>query len=145
MTISKNTGPEVQLGVSPLSWSNDVLEELGGDIPLEVCLKDAAEIGYEGVELGRKFPRTGKVLEQARRNDASFNSAVREGMFTVPGDGDIDFSEFGNFIRSSGYSGWVVVEAEQDPAKAAPRKYTEKAYQYSAFFGFDFAGGASVF
>src|SRR5271154_4935448 len=95
MTISKNTGPEVQLGVSPLSWSNDVLEELGGDIPLEVCLKDAAEIGYEGVELGRKLPRTGKVLEQARRNDASFNSAVREGMFTVPGDGDIDFSEFG--------------------------------------------------
>ena len=52
----------IQLGVSPLSWTNDVLAELGGDIPLETCLKDAAEIGYEGVELGRKFPREGEKL-----------------------------------------------------------------------------------
>jgi len=70
------------------------------------------------------------VLERARRNDWSFNSAVREGMFTVPGDGDIDFSAIGEFIRASGYRGWVVVEAEQDPAKAAPKLYTEKAYQF---------------
>jgi inosose dehydratase len=285
---------EVHLGVSPLSWTNDVLAELGGDISLETCLQDAAEIGYEGVELGRKFPRNGQklssilsdyglrliggwhsgfltersveeewkaaadqvrllkdggsqtlvygecglmtgaspwdeplskrpdlkeielstyagklnefatrlkesgvtlayhhhlkmlveraedidalcestreevgllldtghayaagadyteilrrfgsrvvhihlkdvrrdILERARKNDWSFNSAVREGMFTVPGDGDIDFSAIGEFIRSSGYRGWVVVEAEQDPAKAAPRLYTEKAYQF---------------
>jgi inosose dehydratase len=283
---------EVHLGVSPLSWTNDVLAELGGDISLETCLKDAAEIGYEGVELGRKFPKDGQklssilsdyglrliggwhsgfltersveeewkaaadhcrllkdcgsqvlvygecglmtgaspwdeplskrpclkqgelstyadklgefaarlketgikfayhhhlkmvvesaedidafceatevgllldtghayaagadyaeilrkfgsrvahihlkdvrrdILERARKNDWSFNSAVREGMFTVPGDGDIDFSAIGEFIRSSGYRGWVVVEAEQDPAKAAPRLYTERANQF---------------
>src|SRR6266446_6830702 len=54
--------PEIHLGVSPLSWTNDVLAELGGDIPLETCLKDAADIGYEGVELGRKFPREGPKL-----------------------------------------------------------------------------------
>ena len=290
----ENLLPGVHLGVSPLSWTNDVLIELGGDIPLETCLKDAAEIGYEGVELGRKFPRDGQklssilsdyglrlvggwhsgfltersveeewkaatdhirllkdcgsevlvygecglmtgaspwdeplskrpdlkeiefsayagkigefatrlnemgvtlayhyhlkmlveraeeidafcestqeevgllldtghahaagadyaeilrkfgsrvvhihlkdvrrdVLERARRNDWSFNSAVREGMFTVPGDGDIDFTAIGEFIRTSGYRGWVVVEAEQDPAKAAPKLYTEKAYQF---------------
>ena len=53
---------EVHLGVSPLSWTNDVLAELGGDIPLEVCLQDAADIGYEGMELGRKFPRIGSEL-----------------------------------------------------------------------------------
>jgi inosose dehydratase len=285
---------EIHLGVSPLSWTNDVLVELGGDIPLETCLKDASEIGYEGVELGRKFPRDGErllsilsdnglrlvggwhsgfltqrsveeewkaasdhvrllkdcssrvlvygecglmtgpspwdeplsrrpdlteielstyagklgefaarlkdtgvtlayhyhlkmlvesaedinafcestreevgllldtghayaagadyseilrkfgtrvvhihlkdvrrnVLENARKNDWSFNSAVREGMFTVPGDGDIDFSAIGEFIRSSEYRGWVVVEAEQDPAKAPPRLYADNAYQY---------------
>jgi inosose dehydratase len=290
----ENLLPGVHLGVSPLSWTNDVLIELGGDIPLEACLKDAAEIGYEGVELGRKFPRDGQklssilsdyglrlvggwhsgfltersveeewiaaadhvrllkdcgsqvlvygecglmsgaspwdeplskrphlkeiefsayarklgefairlkevgvtlayhyhlkmlveraeeidafcesiqeevgllldtghayaagadyaeilrkfgsrvvhihlkdvrrdVLERARKNDWSFNSAVREGMFTVPGDGDIDFSAMGEFIRTSGYRGWVVVEAEQDPAKAAPKLYTEKAYHF---------------
>jgi inosose dehydratase len=283
---------EIHLGVSPLSWTNDVLAELGGDIPLETCLQDAAEVGYEGVELGRKFPRDGRklssilsdyrlrliggwhsgfltersveeeweaaadhcrllkdcgsrvlvygecgmmtgaspwdeplskrpslkrvelstyadklgefatrlketginlayhyhlkmlvesaedidafceatevgllldtghayaagadygeilekfgsrivhihlkdvrrdILERARKNDWSFNSAVREGMFTVPGDGDLDFSPIGEFIRRSGYRGWVVVEAEQDPAKAAPRLYTERAYQF---------------
>jgi inosose dehydratase len=294
MTISKGSGSQVNLGVSPLSWTNDVLAELGGDIPLEVCLKDAADNGYDGVELGRKFPReahellsklssyglrlatgwhsgyltersveaewkaaadhvqllescgcqvlvygecgmlkgdspwdeplsrgtklksidlaayaerltefsvglnrrgiklayhyhlkmlvetaeeiaafceatppevgllldTGHayaagadygeilrrfgdrvvhihlkdvrrdVLDWARKNDVTFNSAVREGLFTVPGDGIVDFAEIGKFVRSSGYSGWVVVEAEQDPAKAAPRIYTGKAYQY---------------
>jgi inosose dehydratase len=51
-------------------------------------------------------------------------------MFTVPGDGDIDFSAIGEYVRTSGYSGWVVVEAEQDPAKAPPKLYTEKAYQF---------------
>ena len=70
------------------------------------------------------------LLERARKNDWSFNSAVREGMFTVPGDGDIDFSAIGEFIRTSGYRGWVVVEAEQDPAKAAPKLYTEKAHHF---------------
>jgi inosose dehydratase len=294
MAASKSPGSTVHLGVSPLSWTNDVLAELGGDIPLEVCLQDAAEIGYEGVELGRKFPRNAQellpilahhglklvtgwhsgflpersveaewkaaadhvrlledcgcqvlvygecglmegdspwdeplsrrtklhsidlaayaeklgefsvrlqergielayhyhlkmlvetadeitafceatrpevgllldtghayaagadygeilrrfgdrvvhihlkdvrrdVLQRARKNDLTFNSAVREGLFTVPGDGDVDFTEIGKFIRSSGYSGWVVVEAEQDPAQAEPRVYTEKAYRY---------------
>jgi inosose dehydratase len=286
--------PGVYLGVSPLSWTNDVLAELGGDIPLETCLKEAADIGYEGMELGRKFPREGRqlssilsnyglrliggwysgflsersveeewkaaadhvrllkecgsqvfvyaemglirdaspwdeplskrptlkqlelstyatrlgefstrlketgitlayhyhlkmvveraeeidafckatseevgllldtghayaagadyaeilrkfgprvvhihlkdvrqeVLERARKNGWSFNSAVREGMFTVPSDGDIDFSAVGEFIRLSGYRGWVVVEAEQDPAKAHPKLYTERAYHF---------------
>jgi inosose dehydratase len=294
MATSEGSGSQVRLGVSPLSWTNDVLAELGGDVPLEVCLQDAAEIGYQGVELGRKFPRNSEdllpklssyglqlatgwhsgflsersveaewkaaadhvrlledcgcqvlvygecgmlegdspwdeplsrktplksldlpvyaeklgefsaglnqrgiklayhyhlkllvetaeeiftfceatrpevgllldtghayaagadygeilrrfgdrvvhihlkdvrreVLDRARKKDVSFNSAVREGVFTVPGDGCIDFSEIGQFISSSGYSGWVVVEAEQDPAKAEPRLYTGKAYQY---------------
>jgi inosose dehydratase len=290
----QNLLPGVHLGVSPLSWTNDVLHELGGDIPLQTCLKDASDIGYEGVELGRKFPREGRqlssilssyglrliggwysgyltersveeewkgaadhvrllkdcgsqvfvyaecglitdispwdeplskrptleqielsayaqklaefsvrlketgitlayhyhlkmvvekaedidafceatsgevgllldtghayaagadyaeilrkfgsrvkhihlkdvrrdVLERARKNDWSFNTAVREGMFTVPGDGDIDFAAIGNFIQSSGYRGWLVVEAEQDPAKAPPKLFTEKAYHF---------------
>jgi inosose dehydratase len=293
MTISNVSGSQVHLGVSPLSWTNDVLAELGGDIPLEVCLKDAADNGYDGVELGRKFPRDARellsklssyglqlatgwysgfltersveaewkaaadhirlleacgcqvfvygecgmmkgdspwdeplsrkttlksidleeyarklaefcgrlnkrgiklayhyhlklvvetaeeiavfceatppevgllldtghayaagadygeilrrfgdrvthihlkdvrrdVLDWARNNDVTFNSAVREGLFTVPGDGDVDFTEIGKFARS-GYNGWVVVEAEQDPAKAPPKIYTEKAYHY---------------
>jgi inosose dehydratase len=294
METSERSKAQVRLGVSPLSWTNDVLADLGGDVPLEVCLKDAADIGYEGVELGRKFPRdpqelssklssyglqlaggwysgflaersledewaaaqdhvrllqgcgchvlvygecgkmpvdspldqplsqspglksidlpayarkleeftarlkergivlayhyhlmmlvetaeeiaafceatddavgllldTGhayaagadygeilrrfgkrvvhihlkdvrpNVLESVRKNDVSFNSAVREGLFTVPGDGAVDFSEIAKFVQTSGYRGWVVVEAEQDPAKAAPKPYAQNAYRY---------------
>src|ERR1700722_20883445 len=62
MTVAKDSGAQVHLGVSPLSWTNDVLAELGGDIPLEACLQDAADNGYDGVELGRKFPREAHEL-----------------------------------------------------------------------------------
>jgi inosose dehydratase len=46
----------VRLGISPIGWSNDDLPELGDDIPLERCLAEARSAGYEGIELGRKFP-----------------------------------------------------------------------------------------
>ena len=51
-----------RVAVSPLSWTNDVLEQLGDDTPLEQCLAEAAAAGYVGVELGRKFPREAEVL-----------------------------------------------------------------------------------
>ena len=282
----------VCLAVSPLSWANDVLPELGADITLETCLTDAAETGYEGVELGRKFPRvaatlgpllaarglalasgwhsgqlaergvgeevaavaahadllralgstvmvygevammapgapldvpmsarrvmpagdvaayaarltefarrlregwelglayhhhlmmvaetfeevsaifdsagpevgllldTGHaeaagfdyarlidrfgdrivhihlkdmrapVMAEVRARDRSFNDGVRGGMFTVPGDGAIDFAPLARFVRASGYRGWLVVEAEQDPAIAPPRPAVARA------------------
>ena len=294
METSNKSLDGVRLGISPLSWTNDVLHDLGDEIPLEQCLREASEIGYEGMELGRKFPRDPEVLrpmlseyglvlaagwysgfladrsfeeewaaaadhvrllqgcgnsvlvygeegktpehfldvpmsqspklksidlpsyakkvgqfsarlkeqgitfayhhhlmmlvekadeiaafcdatddsvgllldtghataagadyaeiirrfgsrivhihlKDVRRNvlkrilesDASFNSGVREGYFTVPGDGDVDFSELGKFVRNSGYRGWVIVEAEQDPAKATPKVYAEKAYRFA--------------
>ena len=52
----------VRLGVSPIGWSNDDLPELGGEIPLERCLAEARAAGYEGIELGHKFPRDPAVL-----------------------------------------------------------------------------------
>ncbi|ALI56569.1 myo-inosose-2 dehydratase [Celeribacter marinus] len=275
----------VHLGVSPLSWSNDVLHDLGADIPVETCLTEAAQAGYAGVELGRKFPRDAKnlrprlaahdlslvsgwysgelaersldaeihavhahasllrdmgcsvlvygevammtgdapldvgmstrtlmpraaiaayalrltafaihlrdtyglklayhhhlmmvaetlpeiqalmsacgtqvgllldtghaaaagfeytdlidgfadrithihlkdvrrdVMAAVRAGDLSFNGGVRAGMFTVPGDGCLDFAPLTRFVRESGYRGWLVIEAEQDPEKAPP-------------------------
>lgn len=284
----------VRIGVSPLSWANDVLEDLGADIPLATCLEDAAEAGYEGIELGRKFPRksdelrplleewglslasgwhsgnlaegtvaaeieavasharlladmgsnvlvygevgmmapgapldapmsdrltmpadqvtayaerltqfaqhlhqtyglklayhhhlmmiaetfdeistilarcgadvgllldTGhafgggfdyarlierfgdrivhihlkdvrwQVMNAVRAERLSFNQGVRNGMFTVPGDGDLNFKAVANFVRDGGYQGWLVVEAEQDPAKAPPKPAVARAHQ----------------
>lgn len=282
----------VRLGVSPLSWVNDVLEDLGAKTPLETCLAEAAQAGYEGIELGRKFPRQANVLspvlkahgldlvsgwysgflaerdvateiaeagshavllkalgcsvmvygecgrmyadapldaplskrlrlhphdyaayaerlgefgrrlqgehgltlayhhhlmmvaetfdevstlldvtpssvgllldtghaygggfdyaklidrfgdrivhihlkdvradvfDGVRENDRSFNEGVRGGMFTVPGDGVLDFVPLARFVKTSGYRGWLVVEAEQDPEKAPPLAMVSKA------------------
>ena len=44
------------IGIQPINWSNDDFHELGGDIPLEVCLEQMQQAGYEGTELGHKFP-----------------------------------------------------------------------------------------
>jgi inosose dehydratase len=52
----------VRIGINPLTWTNDDLPELGENNSLETCLKEAKQAGYEGVELGRKFPRDAGVL-----------------------------------------------------------------------------------
>ena len=282
----------VELGINPITWSNDDLPELGGDIPLETCLAETREAGYAGTELGGKFPRTsaelapilarhqlklvsgwyhgrmlecsvaeefdaalphlkllrdlgckhvvyadtsrrltdglfkpisqrprldaaewpeygrkltalaermaafgvamafhhhmgtiietdaeidrlmaetgaavgllydtghclfsggdplallerhvGRVvhvhckdvrrtmLEQARSEDMSFMSAVLEGIFTVPGDGCIDYRPILHRLCDHGYEGWLVVEAEQDPRIADPLTYARMGYR----------------
>ena len=52
----------VRIGINPLTWTNDDLPELGEANSLETCLTEAKQAGYEGVELGRKFPRDAAVL-----------------------------------------------------------------------------------
>ena len=71
-----------------------------------------------------------QVLAQAQQEGWSFLHAVREGMFTVPGDGSIDFAPLFAMLKEADYRGWMVVEAEQDPAKANPFAYAVKARQY---------------
>ncbi|MRT24972.1 myo-inosose-2 dehydratase [Enterobacteriaceae bacterium RIT697] len=285
----------INLGVSPLCWTNDVLDDLGGNIPLEVCLQQAAQAGFSGIELGRKFPRdplilrplldsvglqlasgwysgfladrsiedeliaisdhahllkqlgasvlvygecgrllaegpldaplsqtptlnsldlieyankiniladvllrdynlklayhhhlmmviehndelqsflaktndnvglvfdTGHafaagvnipallqnwghrivhlhlkdvrsdVLTEVRKKDLSFNAAVRAGLFTIPGEGSIDFAPLIAFIAEGHYQGWLIVEAEQDPQLAPPLATATRAAKW---------------
>jgi inosose dehydratase len=283
----------VKLGTNPIAWTNDDMPELGGDTPLETCLKEAAEAGFEGIEKGGKFPddaatmksvlgrhglalvsgwyggelrtrsveeeiaamrphfellkacgskvvvwaetsgtvqgrrdvpvadrpvmgedewpgyleRIGKladwmaangvrmafhhhmgtVIERAHEIDRllegtpatvgllydtghltfagedpvavarrwarrinhvhtkdvrpdvlrrvhaerlSFLEAVLAGVYTVPGDGCIDFAAALRPVADAGYSGWVICEAEQDPAKAHPLTYARKGYAH---------------
>lgn len=281
----------VEIGINPITWTNDDMPELGGDIPLETCLSETREAGYRGTELGGKFPRssaelgpilahhqlrlvsgwydgrilqrevaaefaaiephltllrdlgckvvvyadtsrredglfhpvsrrprlseedwpaygrkvtalaermaafgvrmafhhhmgtivqtdgeidrlmasTGEavgllydtghcvfaggdpdallarhlrrvmhvhckdvrqdVLSRALPEDMSFMNAVLAGIFTVPGDGCIDFRPLLRRLCDSGYSGWLVVEAEQDPRKAHPLTYARLGYR----------------
>ncbi|MBP2542132.1 inosose dehydratase [Agrobacterium tumefaciens] len=286
---------KARLAVSPLSWANDVLEDLGAEISLQTCLSEAASNGYAGIELGRKFPRDASVLrpllenqglalasgwhsgqlaersvedeiasvgdhaallkamgcsvlvygevammtpgapfdapmsrrlvmptadraaysarltdfgkrlfdayglklayhhhlmmvaetfeevsavigkagpeagllldtghaaaagfdyaklikrfgdrivhihlkdirmavhDDVRSKDLSFNDGVRNGLFTVPGDGVVDFDPVVRFVKDSAYTGWLVIEAEQDPANAPPKEYTAKAFEF---------------
>jgi inosose dehydratase len=55
----------VRIGANPIGWSNDDMRELGGATPLEICLAEAKEAGFEGMELGHKFPREAKALTAA--------------------------------------------------------------------------------
>jgi inosose dehydratase len=70
------------------------------------------------------------VIRMARNRDWSFLDAVINGAFTVPGDGAIDFEALIGSLRQHGYRGWLVVEAEQDPAVAPSYAYAEKGYKH---------------
>lgn len=282
----------VEIGINPITWTNDDMPELGGDTPLETCLRETREAGYAGTELGGKFPRTARelgpilsahglrlvsgwydgrileretaaefdaalphltllrdlgcrhvvyadtsrgrhdgifqpisrrpvlasdewpqygrkvtalaermaafgvgmafhhhmgtiveteaeidrlmaatgpavgllfdsghclfaggdpaallkrhlrrvvhvhckdvrrpMLERARAEDMGFMGAVLDGIFTVPGDGCIDFLALLRLLRERDYAGWLVVEAEQDPRKAHPLTYARLGLQ----------------
>ena len=71
-----------------------------------------------------------EVVRDVRGNNRSFLDAVVAGAFTVPGDGCIDFQPVADHLKSTGYDGWIVVEAEQDPAKAPPYEYSKMGYDY---------------
>jgi inosose dehydratase len=70
-----------------------------------------------------------EIVKDVRENSRSFLEAVIAGAFTVPGDGCIDFLSVAKKLKAADYKGWIVVEAEQDPAKAPPYEYSQKGYQ----------------
>ncbi len=70
------------------------------------------------------------VVERVKTEGLSFLQGVRLGTFTVPGDGSIDFAPVFDVLAANGYEGWVLVEAEQDPAVANPLEYAIKARRY---------------
>jgi len=65
-----------------------------------------------------------RVFDETLARDGSFLDGVLAGMFTAPGDGDLEFRGVAQALIDIGYGGWVVVEAEQDPARADPRAYS---------------------
>ncbi len=62
MSARQDANSSVKIGINPISWSNDDLPSLGGEIPLEVALAEGKAIGYQGFELGNKFPRQSTAL-----------------------------------------------------------------------------------
>lgn len=73
-----------------------------------------------------------QVVEKVKAENLSFLAGVRLGTFTVPGDGSLDFAPIFDILADTGYEGYVLVEAEQDPAVANPLEYAIKARKYIA-------------
>jgi inosose dehydratase len=95
-----------------------------GDDPAQVATRYARRIVHVHCKDVRR-----EVLAHCRNRDSSFLNAVLEGVFTVPGDGMVDYRSVLEPIARSGYQGWLVVEAEQDPAVAPPMKYATMGFQ----------------
>lgn len=70
------------------------------------------------------------ILQRSLNGDHSFLTAVLNGVFTVPGDGCIDYGTVFSALDQADYEGWLVVEAEQDPSVAPPAWYATKGYEY---------------
>jgi inosose dehydratase len=111
--------------------------------PAVGLLLDTGHLAYAGasiLETSRRHARRinhvhckdirPEVLKTARQRDLSFLDAILAGVFTVPGDGMIDYHAFARLLGEIGYAGWAVVEAEQDPAKAPPGKYSKLGHQH---------------
>lgn len=70
------------------------------------------------------------VMNEVKNEKDSFLTGVKKGAFTVPGDGMVDFTPIWKAIEQSGYEGWIIVEAEQDPSLAIPFIYAKQAREY---------------
>lgn len=70
----------IRIGANPIGWSNDDMRELGGETPLEVCLAEARQAGFVGMELGHKFPREPEALRAAL---APFGMALVSGWYSA--------------------------------------------------------------
>ncbi len=70
------------------------------------------------------------VVAKVKKNKLSFLQGVRLGAFTVPGDGCINFDPIFKVLEQNKYKGYMLVEAEQDPAKANPLEYAIKARKF---------------
>jgi|TARA_Y100000992_G_scaffold289856_1_gene244826 inosose dehydratase len=96
-----------------------------GEDPFEAIKKFISRTSHIHFKDVRK-----KVISQISENDLSFLMAVKKGVFTVPGDGDIEMRPLAEVVHNDNYEGWLVVEAEQDPNKANPYEYAKKGYEF---------------
>jgi myo-inosose-2 dehydratase len=93
--------------------------------PVAIAQRHAHRVGHVHLKSVRR-----EVAERARREHWSFCRAVSEGVFTIPGDGCVDFPAIFRVLSDAGYRGWLVVEAEEDPTKvpALPKAIVARRY-----------------
>jgi inosose dehydratase len=117
MAATDPTLVNLLLDTGHLYWS--------GDDPLEMTRAYAKRIKHVHLKDIRA-----DVMRRCTEARLSFGESVMEGIFTVPGDGVLDFRPILQALADAGFEGWLVVEAEQDPAKANPLDHARKARAY---------------
>jgi len=95
----------------------------GANSPVDLLKKHVGRVAH----VHCKDVRT-PVIAKARNEGWSFLNGVINGTFTVPGDGSIDYAAVLALLKAGGYQGWLVVEAEQDPAVAPSYLYAKKGF-----------------
>lgn len=119
------------------------LHRLLGAVPELRLLLDPGHLSFAGIDPVAVTQRHAKriahvhlkstrpdVIARARRERWSFCRAVTEGVFTIPGDGSVDFPAIFRLLAAANYRGWLVVEAEEDPFKAPPLPKARAAREY---------------
>ena len=96
-----------------------------GENPTELVKRHAKRIKHVHLKDIRS-----DVVARVREQRLSFLEGVRQGAFTIPGDGCVEFDPIFQVLEESGYEGYMVVEAEQDPAKANPLEYAIRARKF---------------
>jgi len=117
MAATDPTLVNLLLDTGHLYWS--------GDDPLDMTRAYAKRIKHVHLKDIRA-----DVMRRCTEARLSFGESVMEGIFTVPGDGVLDFRPILQALADAGFEGWLVVEAEQDPAKANPLDHARKARAY---------------
>ena len=130
---------------SMIEDQDDIDALMAGSSPEVTLLFDTGHLQFGGADVMGTLDRWGDrvphvhfkdvradVAARIRAEDKSFLDGVIAGAFTVPGDpeGCIDFQAVTDRLKAMGYAGWIVVEAEQDPAKAPPYDYSRMGYEH---------------
>jgi inosose dehydratase len=115
--LMATTGPEVGLLLD-----TGHLTFAGGD-PVAAAKRHAKRVVHVHCKDIRR-----EVMVDVKKRDLPFLESVLAGVFTVPGDGCVDYAAVLPHVAAAGYSGWLVVEAEQDPAKAHPLTYARMGH-----------------
>ena len=118
--MMQNTDPELFY----LLFDSGHLAYCGEDY-IAVLKKYANRVGHVHLKDIRS-----EVVRKVHDEKLSFLDGVREGAFTVPGDGCVDFDSVFAILNEANYEGWMLVEAEQDPAKADPLEYAIMARNF---------------
>ena len=121
-----------------------LMQETTDDVDLLLDTGHALFAGADPVALAQRYgDRVGhlhckdvreSVMQACVNRDCSFLDAVLDGVFTVPGDGCIDYPGVFSALVEACYDGWAVVEAEQDPSVAIPSRYAQLGYQNLSSF-----------